>query len=59
MRKPITASLVAVVLVVTAGLASAAEFATRDEAKAMLDRAVVMLKTDQKPRILLESGLLT
>ena len=41
MRKPITASLVAIVLVVTAGLASAAEFGTRDEAKAMLDRAVV------------------
>ena len=47
MRKPITASLVAIVLVVTAGLASAAEFGTRDEAKAMLDRAVVMLKTDK------------
>ncbi len=47
MRKPITASLVAIVLVVTAGLASAGEFGTRDEAKAMLDRAVVMLKTDK------------
>ncbi len=47
MRKPITTSLVAIVLVVTAGLASAAEFGTRDEAKAMLDRAVVMLKTDK------------
>ena len=47
MRKPITTSLVAIVLVVTAGLAYAAEFGTRDEAKAMLDRAVVMLKTDK------------
>jgi hypothetical protein len=47
MRKPITGSLVAIVLVVTAGLASAGEFGTREEAKAMLDRAVVMLKTDK------------
>jgi hypothetical protein len=47
MRKSITASLVAIVLVVTAGLAFAGEFGTRDEAKAMLERAVVMLKTDK------------
>ena len=47
MRKSIIGSLVAVVLAVTAGVASAGDFGTRDQAKAMLDRAVVMVKTDK------------
>jgi signal transduction histidine kinase len=39
--------LVAVVLLVTAGLASAGEFGTREEAKAMLERAVAVFKADK------------
>ena len=47
MRRTITASMAAVMLVVTAGLASAGEFGTREEAKAMLERAVAVLKADE------------
>lgn len=47
MKKPITVLMVAVVLTVATGVASAAEFGTRDQAKAMLDRAVTVLKADK------------
>ena len=47
MKKPITVLMVAVVLMVAAGVAAAAEFGTRDQAKALLDRAVAVLKADK------------
>jgi signal transduction histidine kinase len=47
MKKPITALMVAVVLMVITGVASAAEFGTREQAKAMLERAVAVLKADK------------
>lgn len=47
MKKPITVLMVAVVLTVATGVASAAEFGTRDQAKAMLDRAVAVLNADK------------
>ncbi len=47
MKKPITVLMVAVVLMVAAGVAAAAEFRTRDQAKALLDRAVAVLKADK------------
>ena len=47
MRKLITVSFVAIVLVVTAGFASAGEYGTREEAQAMLERAVAMVKADK------------
>jgi len=47
MTKPITGLIVAAVVMIAASVASAAEFATREEAKAMFDRAVAMLKTDK------------
>lgn len=42
-----TALLLSVVLMIAGSVASAAEFGTRDQAKAMLDRAVGMLKADK------------
>ncbi len=47
MKKPITVLMVAVVLMVAAGVASAAEFGTREQAKALLERAVAVLKADK------------
>ena len=47
MKRSITVSLAAIVLFVTAGAASAGEFGTREQAKAMLERAVTMLETDK------------
>ncbi len=47
MKKPITVLMVAVVLMVAAGFAAAAEFGTRDQAKSLLDRAVAVLKADK------------
>ena len=47
MKKPITFLMVAVVLMVATGVVAAAEFGTREQAKAMLERAVAMLKADK------------
>ena len=47
MKKPITVLMVAVVLMVTAGVASAAEFGTREQATALFERAVAVLKADK------------
>jgi hypothetical protein len=47
MRRSITVLWVAIVLVLNAGLAFAGDFGTREEAKAMLDRAVAVLKADK------------
>ncbi len=47
MKKPFTVLMVAVVLMVAAGVASAAEFGTREQAKALLERAVAVLKADK------------
>ena len=48
MKKLITALMVAVVLMVAAGAASAAEFGTREQAEAMLERAIAVLKADKE-----------
>ena len=42
-----TMFLFAVVLMIAGGVASAAEFGTREQAKAMLERAVAVLKVDK------------
>ncbi len=47
MRKPITVLMVAVVLMIAAGVASAAKFGTRAEAEALLERAVAVLEADK------------
>ena len=47
MKKPMTLLMAAVVLMIGAGLASAAEFGTREQAKALLERAVAVLKADK------------
>jgi signal transduction histidine kinase len=47
MKKPITVLMVAVVLMVAAGVASATEFGTREQAKALFERAIAMLKADK------------
>ena len=47
MKKPITVLMVAVFLMVAAGVASAAEFGTREQAEAMLERAIAVLKADK------------
>ena len=47
MKQPITVLMVSVVLMVAIGVASAAEFGTREQAKAMLERAIVVLKADK------------
>ncbi len=47
MKRPFTVLMVAVVLMVTAGVASAAEFGTREQATALLERAVAVLKADR------------
>ena len=47
MKYPRTVILLALVFMMTGGVVSAAEFGTRDQAKAMLERAVVMLKADK------------
>lgn len=46
MKNPITVLIAAVVLMVATNIASAAEFGTREQAKAMLERAVAVLRTD-------------
>jgi signal transduction histidine kinase len=48
MKKPFTVLVVAVVLMVAAGVTSAAEFGTREQAKAMLERAIAVLKADKE-----------
>jgi hypothetical protein len=48
MKRPITVLTVAVVLMVAAGVASATEFGTREQAKAMFERAIVVLKADKE-----------
>ncbi len=48
MKKPITVLRVAVFLMVAAGVASAAEFGSREQAKAMLERAIAVLKADKE-----------
>jgi signal transduction histidine kinase len=48
MKKPFTVLMVAVVLMVAAGVTSAAEFGTREQAKAMLERAIAVLKADKE-----------
>jgi signal transduction histidine kinase len=40
--------MVAVVLIVVAGVTAAAEFGTREQAKAMLERAIAVLKADKE-----------
>ncbi len=47
MKQPIIVLMVSVVLMVAIGVASAAEFGTREQAKAMLERAIVVLKADK------------
>ena len=47
MKNPIAVLVVAVVLMVAAGVAAAAEFGTREQAKALLERAVAVLKADK------------
>ena len=47
MTKQMTGLMVAVVLIVVAGVTAAAEFGTREQAKAMLDRAISVLKADK------------
>ncbi len=44
MKKPITVLMVAVVLMVAAGVASATEFGTREQAKAMFERAIARFR---------------
>ena len=48
MKKPITVLMVAVFLMVAAGVASATEFGSREQAKAMLERAIAVLKADKE-----------
>ncbi len=48
MKKPITVLMVAVVLMVAAGVASATEFGTREQAKALFERGIAMLKADKE-----------
>jgi signal transduction histidine kinase len=48
MKKPFTVLVVAIVLMVAAGVTSAAEFGTREQAKAMLERAIAVLKADKE-----------
>ncbi len=48
MKKPITVLIVAVFLMVAAGVASAHEFGTREQAEAMLERAIAVLKADKE-----------
>jgi hypothetical protein len=48
MKKPITVLMVAVVLMVAAGVASATEFGTREQAKALFERAIAVLKADKE-----------
>ena len=47
MMSPRTLLLSAAVLMIAGSVASAAEFGTREQAKAMLDRAVAVLKADK------------
>ncbi len=47
MKKPMTVLIVAVFLMVAAGVASAHEFGTREQAEAMLERAIAVLKADK------------
>ncbi len=47
MKFPRTVILLALVFMMAGGVVSAHEFGTRDQAKAMLERAVVMLKADK------------
>ncbi len=47
MKKPITVLMVAVFLMVAAGVASAHEFGTREQAEALLERAIAVLKADK------------
>ena len=47
MTKRMTGLIVAAVVMIAAGVTSGAEVGTRDEAKAMLERAVAMLKADK------------
>ncbi len=47
MKKPITVLMVAVFLMVAAGVASAHESGTREQAEAMLERAIAVLKADK------------
>ena len=47
MNRSITVSLAAIVFCVAAAAASAGDFGTREQAKAMLERAVAMLKADK------------
>ena len=46
MKGPFTVSMVAVVLIVTAGVATAAEFGTREQGKTLLDRPVAVLRAN-------------
>lgn len=48
MKKPIPVLMVAVVLMVAAGVASATEFGSREQAKAMFERAIAVLKADKE-----------
>ena len=48
MKKPITVLMVAVVLMVAAGVASATEFGTREQAKALFERGIAMLKANKE-----------
>jgi signal transduction histidine kinase len=48
MMKTMTGLVVAAVLMVAAGVASAAEFGSREQAKAMLERAIAVLKADKE-----------
>ena len=47
MTKAMTGLIVAAALMIAAGVTSAAEFGTREQAKAMLERAVAVLKADK------------
>ncbi len=46
-KKPITVLMVAVFLMVAAGVASAHESGTREQAEALLERAIAVLKADK------------
>ena len=48
MRTPMAVSVVAVVLMAAASLVAAAEFGTREQAKALLERAVAVLEADKE-----------
>jgi signal transduction histidine kinase len=48
MMKTMTGLVVAAVLMVAAGVTSAAEFGSREQAKAMLERAIAVLKADKE-----------